>query len=262
MSAALSKRRVYNLSRMSFRELTRAFLTYPTVLAYAALALAAIGVCAATMTSPRPLVPAVAVAVLVYPLAWYLLHRFVLHGRWMYKIPALAATWKRIHFDHHQDPNDLRVLFGALVTTLPTIALVTLPVGYAIGGVPAAAAALAAGIVQTIFYEFVHCVQHLNTVPKNAFLKRVKKLHMAHHFHNEAGNYGITNFLWDRLLGTKYETTLDRPRSATVFNIGYTEEEARRYPWVAALSGGRRIDDYRRPRDAATETPERVETAS
>jgi sterol desaturase/sphingolipid hydroxylase (fatty acid hydroxylase superfamily) len=261
MSAALSKARVYNLSRMSFADLTRAFVTYPTVLVYAALAAGAIALAAATMTSLRPLVPAVIVAVLLYPLAWYLLHRFVLHGTWMYKVPLLAATWKRIHFDHHQDPNDLRVLFGALVTTLPTIAVITVPVGYAIGGVPAAAAAFAAGVLQTIFYEFVHCVQHLNTVPKNEFLKRVKKLHMAHHFHNEAGNYGITNFLWDSLFGTKYGSTLDRPRSATVFNIGYTEDEARKYPWVAALSGGRRIDDYRRPRDPA-ESPEPANGAS
>lgn len=251
MSAALSKDRVYNLSRMSFRDLARAFATYPSVLVYAALAAAAIVLSAATMTAFWPLVPAVIIAVLLYPLAWYLLHRFVLHGRWMYKVPMLASTWKRIHFDHHQDPNDLRILFGALVTTLPTIAMITVPVGYLIGGVSAAAAAFAAGVLQTIFYEFVHCVQHLNTLPKNEFLKRVKKLHMAHHFHNEAGNYGITNYFWDRLFGTKYDSTLDRPRSATVFNIGYTEEEARKYPWVAALSGGRRIDDYRRPREAA-----------
>lgn len=261
MSTALSKRRVYNLSRMSFADLTRAFVTYPTVLVYAALAAAAIALAAATMTSWAPIVPAVIIAVLVYPLAWYLLHRFVLHGTWMYKVPLLASTWKRIHFDHHQDPNDLRVLFGALVTTLPTIAVITIPVGAAIGGLPAAAAAFGAGVLQTIFYEFVHCVQHLNTVPKNEFLKRVKKLHMAHHFHNEAGNYGITNFLWDSLLGTKYDSTLDRPRSATVFNIGYTEEEARRYPWVAELSGGRRIDDYRRPRDPS-DTPEPANGAS
>jgi hypothetical protein len=40
----------------------------------------------------------------------------------MFKVPMLAATWKRIHYDHHQDPNRLEILFGALHTTLPTIA--------------------------------------------------------------------------------------------------------------------------------------------
>jgi hypothetical protein len=68
------------------------------------------------------------------------LHRWVLHSRWMFKVPLLASTWKRIHYDHHQDPNHLEVLFGALHTTLPTIALATAPIGYAIGGFGGAAA--------------------------------------------------------------------------------------------------------------------------
>ena len=68
-------------------------------------------------------------ASLVYPLVWYLLHRCVLHSRWMFKVAPLSPTWKRIHYDHHQDPNHLEVLFGALHTTLPTIALATFPLG-------------------------------------------------------------------------------------------------------------------------------------
>jgi hypothetical protein len=51
----------------------------------------------------------------------------------MWKSRLLASTWKRIHYDHHQDPNHLEVLFGALHTTLPTIAVATLPIGWAIG---------------------------------------------------------------------------------------------------------------------------------
>src|SRR3546814_11062955 len=40
---------------------------------------------------------AAAVAIVAYPLAWYLLHRYVLHGQWMFKSPLTARTWKRIH---------------------------------------------------------------------------------------------------------------------------------------------------------------------
>src|SRR5919206_15112 len=46
------------------------------------------------------LVIAAFAAVLVYPLVWYLLHRFVLHGSFLYKMRWSAAMWKRIHFDH------------------------------------------------------------------------------------------------------------------------------------------------------------------
>jgi sterol desaturase/sphingolipid hydroxylase (fatty acid hydroxylase superfamily) len=165
-------------------------------------------------------------------------------------------VWKRIHFDHHQDPHNLVVLFGALYTTIPTIALVTIPVGYLIGGPSAAAMSFTMGILSTLFYEFCHCVQHLNTTPKSAFMRHIKKCHLAHHFHNEQGNFGITNLFWDRLFGTYYPEPKLRPKSATVFNIGYTEEMAQRYPWVAALSGGTRGDaNPRRFRNDQGEAP-------
>jgi sterol desaturase/sphingolipid hydroxylase (fatty acid hydroxylase superfamily) len=135
------------------------------------------------------------------------------------------------------------VLFGALHTTLPTIVIATAPIGWLVGGPAGSFAAVATGLFTTCFYEFCHCVQHLNTKPKSAFLQRIKRLHLAHHFHNEQGNYGITNFVWDRLLGTYYDSPRQVSKSATVFNLGYTEAEAARYPWVAALSAGTRGDD-------------------
>jgi sterol desaturase/sphingolipid hydroxylase (fatty acid hydroxylase superfamily) len=230
--------RTYDLRKMSRADLIRAYFTHPSVLVYLGLAVVAIAVAALTADSPWPPLAAAAVAALLYPLAEYLLHRFVLHGRYMYKIPFLATTWKRIHYDHHRDPNDLRVLFGALYTTLPTITVVALPVGWLVAGLPGAAAAFATGLLAFAFYEFCHCAQHLNFTPKSAFLRRIKQRHMAHHFHNESGNFGITSFLWDRVFGTLYETPKEVPRSPTVFNLGYTEEEAKRYPWVAELSQG------------------------
>ena len=43
-------------------------------------------------------------------------------------------------------------------------------------------------------------------------------------------------------------------KSATVFNLGYDEDAAQRYPWVADLSGGVSDDtprDKRQPKKAA-----------
>lgn len=230
--------RAHHLDRMTFRELVVAYFQYPAIIAYIALSLVAIGFYVA---HPAPLLntlAAVAVAIVLYPLAWYVLHRWVLHSRWMFKVDFLAATWKRIHYDHHQDPNHLEVLFGALHTTLPTIALVTAPIGYAIGGLGGALAALATGLLTTCFYEFCHCIQHLAYKPKAKFLQEMKSRHMAHHFHDENGNYGITNFFWDKLFGTYYPKVSGRAKSPTVFNLGYTEEVAATYPKVKQLSGG------------------------
>ena len=235
--------REHHLDKMSFRELVVAYFQYPAIIAYLALAVAAIGVYA---WRPAPLAPsliAVGAASLAYPLIWYVLHRWVLHSRWMYKMPLMASTWKRIHYDHHQDPNHLEVLFGALHTTLPTIAIGVIPLGAAIGAfwdapLGGAAIAFAAGLITTCVYEFVHCIQHLAYKPRNRFLVEMKQRHMEHHFHDEAGNYGITTFFWDKLFGPYYQRAQRPAKSATVFNLGYTSEEAAKYPWVSELSGG------------------------
>lgn len=229
--------REYSLDKMTFGELVAGYCTYPGIQIYALLSI--IGT-ALTLYLADGLVPLILAAVatgLVYPLAWYLLHRFVLHATWLYKRPQTAAMWKRIHFDHHQDPNNLAVLFGALYTTIPTILVVAGPIGWAIGGPSAAVAAVTAGLVITCFYEFCHCIQHLRFTPRSKLLMHMKKRHLAHHFHSERGNYGITNFMWDRLFGTYYPDPKTFPESPTTFNLGYAGEEMERYPWVAQLSG-------------------------
>lgn len=228
--------RKHHLDKMSLRELVRAFFEYPAIQAYLALGTASAIGAILWFDSAILLVLAAAAAIVLYPLVWYLLHRYVLHGRFLYKMRWSAALWKRVHFDHHRDPHDLRVLFGSLANTLPTIMVVTVPLGWAIGGASAAAAALAAGLLTTCVYEFCHCIQHLAYEPKSAFLKRIKRLHLAHHFHNETGNFGITNFFWDRVFGTFYNHPREMPKSATIFNLGYDEEAAERWPYVARLT--------------------------
>ena len=228
----------HHLDRMTLRELVIAYFQYPAIIGYLASAVVAIALWFRYPAPQLQTIAAIAVAVLVYPLVWYCLHRWVLHSRWMFKVPVLAATWKRIHYDHHQDPNRLEILFGALHTTLPTIALATAPLGYWIGGIGGALAAFATGLITTCFYEFCHCIQHLAYKPKNKRLVEMKARHMAHHFHDERGNFGITSYIWDRLFGTYYERIEKDKKSETVFNLGYTPEVAERYPHVARLSGG------------------------
>ncbi|HMC91181.1 MAG TPA: sterol desaturase family protein [Allosphingosinicella sp.] len=241
-------RREHHLDKMTLKELVLAYIQYPAIIGYVLAAAVAIGFYAARPAPLAPTLVAVLAATFVYPLVWYVLHRWVLHSKWMWKSRLLSPTWKRIHYDHHQDPNHLEVLFGALHTTLPTIAVATLPIGWAIGtlmapgvanaGFGGAMAAFATGLLTTCFYEFCHCIQHLAYKPKNKWLAEMKKRHMAHHFHDENGNYGITSFVWDRLFGTFYDRPERPKKSPTVFNLGYTPEVAERYPHVAKLSGG------------------------
>jgi len=230
----------YFLDRMNLAELTAAYFAYYAIAAYIAVSLVTGGVVLWALITGQAawlgVALAVAATVIIYPAVWYVLHRYVLHSKYMWKHPLTAGVWKRIHYDHHCDPNNLKVLFGALYTTLPTVALATMPIGYMLGGWYGALAALCAGVVTTCVYEFFHCIEHLGYAPSWGWVREMKKTHMAHHFHNEYGNYGITNFLWDKALGTFYEGAKDKPKSPTVFNLGYDEEVAKKYPYVSRLT--------------------------
>lgn len=231
-------KQTHYLDKMTMGELVHAFFRYYAIQAYLAIAAVCAVIGAMTATSVWANLAGMAITLILFPAFWYVLHRWVLHGTWMAKSPLTAATWKRIHYDHHQDPHNLEVLFGALHTTLPPIALISMPVGYALDGVGGLAIAFGTGVAMATVNEFVHCVQHLSIKPKNGLLKAMKQRHMSHHFHDETGNYGITDFSWDRLFGTLYDRKERPAKSPTVFNLGYDAEMAEHYPWVARLSGG------------------------
>ncbi|GAB6854813.1 hypothetical protein JCM15831A_18370 [Asaia astilbis] len=229
--------RSFDLGKMSLPQLWMAFLTYPTILLYFALLMIATGFAIALKPAVVPTLITIGLVVFVYPFAWYAIHRFILHGRWLYRNPLTASLWKRVHFDHHQDPHLLDVLFGSPLNTLPTIAIIVMPIGWAIGGASAAFTALSTGLVMTCIYEFFHCIQHLAYKPRWAWVAKIKQLHVLHHFHDEDGNYGITNYAADRLFGSFYKDARARVRSAHVFDLGYDLEEAKRYPWVMKCTG-------------------------
>ena len=235
-------KRSHYLDRMTLSDLVSAYFQHYTIICYICLAAAGIVAFLLNPTSWQRTVAMILATTMAFPLAWHMIHQFIMHAQWPYKHKWLASTWKRIHYDHHQDPNHLEVLFGALYTTVPTITVVTAPVGALIAGEGhrwnGAALTFAVGILCACYYEFMHCIEHLSFKPKWKWVQHMKQRHNEHHYVDENGNFGITNFFWDHVLGTYYEKK-DRPgRSATVFNLGYTEEVAAKYPWVKALQGG------------------------
>ena len=122
---------------MTLRELIVAYFTHHSILTYLVLIAGSVWVAVAHSTAPWGPLGAAALIALIYPLVEYLMHRYVLHSRFLYRHQTTAALWKRIHYDHHQNPNELSVLFGALYTTLPTIFVIASPVGWLIAGLPA-----------------------------------------------------------------------------------------------------------------------------
>jgi hypothetical protein len=147
LGLSLWAERKYQLNRMTLRELLFAYFTHHSILTYLALIVASLWFAVSLAEGARAPLLAALVIVLIYPLVEYLLHRYVLHSRLLYRYKATAALWKRVHYDHHQNPNDLRVLFGALYTTLPTILVIATPVGWLIGGPAGGAAAFATALI-------------------------------------------------------------------------------------------------------------------
>jgi sterol desaturase/sphingolipid hydroxylase (fatty acid hydroxylase superfamily) len=225
----------YHLDKMTLRELVSAYFLYPAIQIY--LVLLGVSLVAVIWLRGNPLRTALAAAaiIVVYPVVEYLIHRFVLHAP-LYRWSRMATFWKRVHYDHHCDPNNLRVLFGRARDQLFTVTSITLPIGAAIGGPAGMAAAFSAGLLCLMSYEFCHCVQHLRFVPSSDYFRTIKRNHLLHHFHNEQGNFGITGYAIDRVFGTGYRDTHEWPHSATVHNLGYAGEKCVRYPWVRQLS--------------------------
>ncbi|MBI1179731.1 MAG: fatty acid hydroxylase family protein [Alphaproteobacteria bacterium] len=224
---------------MTLKDLLYAYFSYPVIQLYVVLAAVALAVALALHGNWAMLALILILSPLVYSLVEYFFHRYVLHNRTLYRHKATSAFWKRVHFDHHQDPSDFSVLFGDPKTTLPPIFVIASPLGYVFNGYAGSAMAVFCGIVLTSAYEFCHLYQHLPYEPRSAYLRRLKKRHLAHHFHNETGNFGITTHLWDVVFGTNYDSVRERPRSGTVRNLGYAGEEAARYPWVTELGAAR-----------------------
>lgn len=220
-------------ARLASKEVPIAFLRYVTIPAYGAIALAGLIVAAVTATDRWQIgVPLFAVA-LAYPFVEYLLHRYTLHSQLFYRLPVTAKLWRRLHYDHHMDPDDLSVLFAAFYSTLPLIFVIATVPGFLLFGVAGAASATAGGFVALIFYEFFHFSAHLPWHTSSRILRRMRRYHLLHHYHNENGNFGIVTNVVDRLVASFYRSRGTVAHSDTVRNLGYTASVAQRFPWVA-----------------------------
>jgi len=222
--------------RLGFGGLLVAYGRYYAVPLYLAL-MATAGAGAVLLAPPvGAALATVAFVLLGFPVAEWTIHRFILHCPGLYRIRVAAAFWKRVHYDHHMEPRRLDVLFAAPWVAVSAVALLTVPPPLLLAGPGAAAAGFAAGMAMFLVYEFFHCAAHLPFATRSRMFRRLRRHHLLHHYHSERGNYGIASDWIDRLTGLRYRRSGERPASPTVRNLGYTVEEAGRYPKVASLA--------------------------
>lgn len=132
----------------------------------------------------------IALGLLGWSLAEYLIHRFAFHH---------APVLQQIHLAHHAAPRELQGT-PMLVTLLVFYGLVYWPLTWVLR--PEWAAAVMAGVLLGyLAYISVHYVVHHLGSGGRAWLRRLIRLHAVHH-HDVAHNFGVTSPLWDWVFGT------------------------------------------------------------
>jgi sterol desaturase/sphingolipid hydroxylase (fatty acid hydroxylase superfamily) len=165
-------------------------LFVPAIVVLAALGLTGIG--------PLAIAGCVVGGYLTWTLFEYWLHRLVFHFE---PEQALGARlhWI-IHGVHHDHPNDPTRLVMPPAVSVPLAALM-LGIFVLVLGTPAAYLFTAAFLVGYLVYDMLHFYLHHHR-PHGRLGKRLRELHMRHHFQDDTVGYGISAPWWDHVFGT------------------------------------------------------------
>src|SRR5690348_10626119 len=140
---------------------------------------------------------------LFWTLTEYWLHRIVFHFEPEKGIGA-RLHWI-IHGVHHDHPNDPLRLVMPPALSVPLAALFVWVFSLVIGSpgfLPFGAAFLAG----YLGYDMLHYHVHHHR-PKSALGKRLRELHMRHHFQDHERGYGVSAPFWDHVFGTAPKKT-------------------------------------------------------
>ncbi|WP_129688401.1 sterol desaturase family protein [Gottfriedia acidiceleris] len=131
----------------------------------------------------------------------YITHRFVFHIK-APKNKLFLKFMKRIHYDHHTYPDDLKLLFLPIWYSIPNLGSLCI-IYFLISKDLIQTIAFGSGLVfMLLVYEWKHYVAHRPIKPITKVGRRIKKLHILHHFKNENFWYGVSTPIFDGIFGT------------------------------------------------------------
>src|ERR687892_998521 len=130
----------------------------------------------------------------VWTLTEYWLHRVVFHFEPERGIGA-KLHWM-IHGVHHDHPNDPLRLVMPPAASIP-LAILVIGALFAIFGTLHAPAVVAGFLTGYLIYDEIHYALHHHT-PKTRLGKRLRELHMRHHFQDDDKGFGISAPYWDK----------------------------------------------------------------
>jgi dihydroceramide fatty acyl 2-hydroxylase len=135
---------------------------------------------------------------IVWTLFEYWLHRLIFHFEPEQGVGA-RLHWM-IHGVHHDHPNDPMRLVMPPAASIPLAVLVVAAMWVVAG--PTHAPGVAAGfLIGYLVYDEMHYALH-HHVPKSRMGKKLRELHMRHHFQDDERGFGISAPYWDRVFGT------------------------------------------------------------
>src|SRR3954465_8654868 len=142
----------------------------------------------------------------VWTLTEYWLHRVVFHFEPEGGIGA-RMHWM-IHGVHHDHPNDPMRLVMPTSASIPlaTLFVVIWQLVFGYCGDWAVSAGFLAGYLG---YDMTHYFVH-HGKPRGPIARKLRELHMRHHFEDDTAGYGVSAPYWDRVFGTAPERR--RPR--------------------------------------------------
>jgi sterol desaturase/sphingolipid hydroxylase (fatty acid hydroxylase superfamily) len=181
-------------------KLYKEFLFFPDISIL--IALNAVGFTIALMKGlTMGMMVVIFVGMLTFAFSEYLTHRFFFHLK-APKNPYFLKFLKRIHYDHHIDPNNLKLLFLPLWYSLPNFLILSMAFYYFSKSLLYTNAFGTGLLAMLLVYEWKHYVAHRPIKPITKFGRWVKKVHILHHFKNENYWYGVSTPFADYLFGT------------------------------------------------------------
>ena len=106
-----------------------------------------------------------------------------------------------IHGVHHDHPNDPRRLVLPPAFSIP-LALLFLGLFVLVLGTPLAWPVAAGFYLGYVLYDTVHFALH-HSNPKGRLGRRLRELHMRHHFEDHERGFGVSAPWWDIVFGTR-----------------------------------------------------------
>ena len=164
-------------------------------LAFAGLSLAAL--------RRAPVVPAlIALGWGLYVIQEHLVHRFIFHAP-APRNQTLFDVLYRLHYGHHDQARNRRLLFTPLWFSLPITILNIAVVAIVFPLLDAVIAVLAGGVVAYLLFEWLHLTSHFRTSSNGRLGRYITRRHAKHHHVDYANWYTISpgGQIVDRALG-------------------------------------------------------------